>query len=175
LVFIFQKLFRAAHIVQVVPPEDIGKDAKRKSRPNPAQDDSSDEDDDSSGDEDVSPPAKKKSKSTMTDEELLERASKWDLPAEQRKGFQREAPNAKDKDYLILEFVENGDLSNLIGKVVEERRRIPNRILWRFWLCCELCLNKYHRRHKLPTPWADIKRNSGKAMYRHGVPSSKVS
>ncbi|RYP58611.1 hypothetical protein DL769_008866 [Monosporascus sp. CRB-8-3] len=39
------------------------------------------------------------------------------------------------KDYLLLEFVENGDLSNFIMKLNEKNLRVPNRILWSFWLC----------------------------------------
>ncbi|RYP53711.1 hypothetical protein DL768_001311 [Monosporascus sp. mg162] len=38
------------------------------------------------------------------------------------------------KDYLLLEFVENGDLSNFIMKLNEKNLRVPNRVLWSFWL-----------------------------------------
>ncbi|RYP70547.1 hypothetical protein DL771_005366 [Monosporascus sp. 5C6A] len=39
------------------------------------------------------------------------------------------------KDYLLLEFVENGDLSNFIMKLNERNLMVPNRVLWSFWLC----------------------------------------
>ncbi|RYO95984.1 hypothetical protein DL765_011722 [Monosporascus sp. GIB2] len=39
------------------------------------------------------------------------------------------------KDYLLLEFVENGDLFNFITKLNEKNLVVPNRVLWSFWLC----------------------------------------
>ncbi|KAI1503527.1 kinase-like protein [Biscogniauxia marginata] len=39
------------------------------------------------------------------------------------------------RDYLLLEFVENGDLANLIWRIGEQKERVPNRVLWSFWLC----------------------------------------
>lgn len=36
---------------------------------------------------------------------------------------------------IMLELLENGDLSNFITKVRERNETVPNRILWRFFLC----------------------------------------
>lgn len=46
-----------------------------------------------------------------------------------------------DRDYFIMEYLENGDLTNFLYKAVDmvnenPARRIPNRVLWSFWLCC---------------------------------------
>lgn len=41
------------------------------------------------------------------------------------------------KDYLLLEFAENGDLEKFIIKMNERNLMVPNRVLWSFWLCCE--------------------------------------
>lgn len=45
-------------------------------------------------------------------------------------------------DYVILEFVENGDLAHLIQRIEKAKgdktKRVPNRVLWSFWLCCVL-------------------------------------
>lgn len=39
-------------------------------------------------------------------------------------------------DYLLLEYMENGDLSKFLLRLQESGRRpIPNRVLWAFWLC----------------------------------------
>ncbi|KAL7625013.1 hypothetical protein AAE478_004227 [Parahypoxylon ruwenzoriense] len=52
------------------------------------------------------------------------------------------------RDYIILEYLENGDIAHLIYKLVESEGQIgvgqrfdkpvPNRVLWAFWLCREL-------------------------------------
>lgn len=39
------------------------------------------------------------------------------------------------KDFIVLEFAQNGDLRNLIAKVNEMGNRLPTRVLWSFWLC----------------------------------------
>lgn len=40
------------------------------------------------------------------------------------------------KDYMLLEYVEGGNLLTLIDKmVVNKNRYIPNRVLWQLWLC----------------------------------------
>ncbi|KAI1812877.1 kinase-like domain-containing protein [Poronia punctata] len=39
------------------------------------------------------------------------------------------------RDYLLLEFCENGDLEGLIGRLGEAEEMAPNRVLWAFWLC----------------------------------------
>ncbi|KAI0512531.1 kinase-like domain-containing protein [Xylaria bambusicola] len=45
------------------------------------------------------------------------------------------------KDFLLLEFVENGDLETLLARVNQQGTIIPNRVLWGFWLCLtQACL-----------------------------------
>ncbi|KAI1471306.1 kinase-like domain-containing protein [Daldinia caldariorum] len=43
-------------------------------------------------------------------------------------------------DYIILEYLGNGDLGHLIQRIEKaslprEEKRVPNRVLWSFWLC----------------------------------------
>lgn len=39
-------------------------------------------------------------------------------------------------DYLLLEYMENGDLHQFIQRMqASGRQTIPNRVLWAFWLC----------------------------------------
>jgi hypothetical protein len=118
----------------MISPEDLGKPARPKTTAIPSEDDSSDEEDDSSGDEDVLPPPKRQRKRRveLSKKELAHKASKWDLPIWQRRGFVHGDPTAKD--YLILEFVENGDLRSLLAKCYDLKKRIPKRILWNFFL-----------------------------------------
>ena len=42
-------------------------------------------------------------------------------------------------DFVIFEYLENGDLSSLINRLGRSRKnhKIPNRVLWSFWLCCK--------------------------------------
>ncbi|KAI0131026.1 kinase-like domain-containing protein [Daldinia grandis] len=58
--------------------------------------------------------------------------------------YNRIGPDPNDPmfrhDYLILEFVENGDLTHLIQRIESSKldnkvKRVPNRVLWSFWLC----------------------------------------
>ncbi|KAI0016241.1 protein kinase-like protein [Xylariomycetidae sp. FL0641] len=63
------------------------------------------------------------------------------------------------KDFLLLEFLENGDLHNFLLKVIAMQERIPNRVLWAFWLCMiRACVameyppNKFHPQRRDPPP-----------------------
>lgn len=48
------------------------------------------------------------------------------------------------KDYLLLEYLENGSLASLIIRLSAERgQHIPNHVLWAFWLCCKWVLPMY--------------------------------
>ncbi|KAI5924783.1 kinase-like protein [Camillea tinctor] len=40
-----------------------------------------------------------------------------------------------NRDFLLLEFAEHGDLANFIYKCNELNEMVPNRVLWSFWLC----------------------------------------
>lgn len=62
----------------------------------------------------------------------------------QGKGKMKDEPRPYDPeawdlnrvDFILSEYVPNGDLANLIGRAAEAREMIPNRILWQFFLCC---------------------------------------
>ncbi len=41
----------------------------------------------------------------------------------------------EEKDYIVLEYLQNGDLKNMITKIFNDRGLIPDRVLWSFWLC----------------------------------------
>ncbi|KAK9416050.1 putative Protein kinase domain-containing protein [Seiridium unicorne] len=109
-----RKLARAAHIVQVIDAADIGRTPPKRTKKQPRQDDSSDEDDDDSGDEDVDPPPKRprKRRDELTPQELARKKINWDKKPSQRSGYQAEERD--DQDFLLLEFVENGDLTRLL-------------------------------------------------------------
>ncbi|CAJ2510935.1 Uu.00g065600.m01.CDS01 [Anthostomella pinea] len=123
---------RASHIAQAIEPEAVGKAPRRRLRKIPCHDDSSDEDSNSSGDEDVPPRPPKTPRIAMYAAELARRGANRFLPPDQRRGYQQ-VP-ADQLDYLLLEYVENGDLREVIGKVNQSGGRIPNRVLWNFWL-----------------------------------------
>lgn len=40
--------------------------------------------------------------------------------------------------WVILEYLENGSIEKFINNTTESlRTRLPNRLLWRFFLCCK--------------------------------------
>lgn len=43
-------------------------------------------------------------------------------------------------EFILLEYMQNGSLQSLIKKRAthDPKDRPPNRVLWGFWLCCEL-------------------------------------
>lgn len=44
--------------------------------------------------------------------------------------------DSRRPDYLLLEYMENGDLHQFLQRMQESgQRTIPNRVLWAFWLC----------------------------------------
>ncbi|RYO96346.1 hypothetical protein DL764_007482 [Monosporascus ibericus] len=124
---VMRKLSRAAHIVQEVPPDPIGKPPGQNIPLELKEDDSSDEYG-SSGDEDT--PAyrpenrrRRKARSDFTQQELAGKAaSRWRAPDD-------------EKDFIVLEYLENSDLRNLIAKVRNIGAEFLNRVLWSFWLC----------------------------------------
>ncbi|KAI0007849.1 kinase-like domain-containing protein [Xylariaceae sp. FL0662B] len=133
------KVFRAAHCVQLIRPEGLGQPTPQRFVKRPRNDDSSGESE-SSGDEslDEAPPPKKRRR----DLNLMEKVAKeraWrakDITYRIDKAKRQFRPR---KDYLLLEFAENGDLETLIKKVTAltggEAVMFPNRALWALWLC----------------------------------------
>lgn len=114
-------------------------------------DDSSGPDGDSSGDEDADPNAPRPPRPARANIPAAQWANRYAANqarrdaarANDRKSFQRRLNN-KRRDFIVLEFMENGDLASLIHKLVRETQaagntivagRVPNRVLWAFWLC----------------------------------------
>ncbi|KAH9892070.1 protein kinase-like protein [Xylariomycetidae sp. FL2044] len=63
------------------------------------------------------------------------------------------------QDYILLEFCEGGDLENLLIKINEMDQKVPNRVLWSFWLCLvRACVameyppKKFHPKRRFPPP-----------------------
>lgn len=72
----------------------------------------------------------------MTDAERLKKRGRWNSNAFVNP-FALAAVQlpSRKKDFLVLEFVEGGDLYNLIAKLREGGARIPQRVMWSWWLC----------------------------------------
>ncbi|KAI1814862.1 hypothetical protein GGS20DRAFT_546096 [Poronia punctata] len=135
-----EKVKNAAHVVQILNTN------KPRALPLPAVEiDSSDTEGGSSGDESTDPayrnedyPDQKRSRSPIHSELKKSKRKRIDRIKlrDSVKGRQR----AK-RDILVMEYVQNGTLEDLIDKLMqdqkEKRKRevIPNRILWAFWLC----------------------------------------
>ncbi|KAI0600485.1 hypothetical protein F4775DRAFT_67015 [Biscogniauxia sp. FL1348] len=189
-----RQVARAAHCVQMIPPEKVGMGPKKRSRfKQPNFLDSSDEGissgEESRGEE---PKEKPKSRRWMLINErqkmqiklraFADRKDIWKGLVDQRnellrararkrqeEGEESQASSVGDpandqweldyKDYLLLEFAENGDLANFIYKINETRQRVPNRVLWSFWLCLvSACVameyppRKFHPKRRDPDP-----------------------
>ncbi|KAI0430916.1 kinase-like domain-containing protein [Xylaria sp. FL1042] len=149
---------RAAHMVQAIPRSRIGLPPQRP-YPYPPwyeNDDSSSPESDS-GDESyddhpteklVTNAAMSRFKQMKADPAKFENKAKRFKERRRRNmalEYQREShkydknPHPKwqadRRDFLLLEFVENGDLDRLLDRLNQENKDIPNRVLWGFWLC----------------------------------------
>ncbi|KAI1636932.1 hypothetical protein F4809DRAFT_661876 [Biscogniauxia mediterranea] len=192
-----RQVARAAHCIQMIPPERVGMRPKKRSRfRQPNHFDSSDEGissgEESRGEE---PKEKPKSRRWRLENErqkmqlklqlLSDRKDIWrDLVKRRNKRLQARAIKRQQegeasqasttddpldeeweldyKDYLLLEFAENGDLANFIYKTNEMGEKVPNRVLWSFWLCLvSACVameyppRKFHPKRRDPNP-ADV-------------------
>ncbi|KAI1390731.1 uncharacterized protein F4822DRAFT_394296 [Hypoxylon trugodes] len=177
-----KKVKNSAHCIQMIEPKDVN--AKKNEPLNelqlaPATDDSSNADD-TSGDE------SNYEKYPGTREEYLEseriRKQKWRQNPQYAQARKDTAKNITRKmrgiggwDFLLFEYVENGDLGQLIGKLAVqteretgEMGRVPNMVLWSFWLCLiRACIameyppRKFHPNRKRPEKENDT---SGKAF-----------
>ncbi|KAI1377846.1 kinase-like protein [Hypoxylon crocopeplum] len=132
-----RKVSKAAHCVQIIEPEAIGRPPQAKYLLYPPSFDSSDESE-SSGEESVDEePPRKKPRRLLTAAEQGKKAARWNARRarwkEQQKGEDR------GKDYLLLEYMEGGSIDGLIRRLIAvDRDRIqiiPNRVLWAIWLC----------------------------------------
>ncbi|OTA99631.1 hypothetical protein M426DRAFT_16233 [Hypoxylon sp. CI-4A] len=145
-----KKVRRSAHCIQVVDPEKIGQESRDYIAP--LSDTDSSEDWDSSGDESATDDRlevlagdfmKTLRENRRTTELKKVQAA---LDKETRQAFigqnNQKLPLDDWTDFIILEYLESGDLKSLIYKLASRGRmrmglrvHIPNRILWSFWLC----------------------------------------
>ncbi|KAI0886530.1 kinase-like protein [Annulohypoxylon maeteangense] len=135
----------AAHCIQLIHPPTVGL-PEVKYRPEPDDRDSSD-DGESSGDESIDEefaPPPRRPRSTLTQGELNAKLQRRDMRLIEPLGRSMAATNIADgerKDYMLLEYVEGGNLVNLIDKLQQREKAsgepvvIPNRVLWAIWLC----------------------------------------
>ncbi|KAI1290490.1 kinase-like domain-containing protein [Xylaria venustula] len=173
-----ERFDRAAHVVQVLPRSRVGLPPQRPS-PYPIQspDDSSSSENDSGDDSYDDRPSVKVTRNASKTRAQQERDNPGAFRDKKRKHRARvakarrlqiarstgiEQPNpdprwqADRKEFLLLEFVENGDLEKLIIRLNQDNEEVPNRVLWGFWLCLtQACLamqyppRKFHPgRHK---------------------------
>ncbi|KAI1088520.1 kinase-like protein [Rostrohypoxylon terebratum] len=126
---------RAAHCIQLINPEDVGLSPQKRYNDIMNDVDSS-SDEESSGDESLdesAAPPPRKPRKNLTPAEL-------NLKKERRER-RRKSRNAMTidntrLDYMLLEYVEGGNLLTLINKLcLNEDDDIPNRVLWQLWLC----------------------------------------
>ncbi|KAI0843809.1 kinase-like domain-containing protein [Daldinia vernicosa] len=138
-----ESMLGAAHAVQLVHPESVGKEPMDPYYPKPSEDDSSD-DENSSGDESIDQPYRppRIPRRQRSAEELQTRAQSFHN--RYRTWYFRNAALESRKDYLLLEYIEGGDLRMLINRLSDATTGpggpggvtpIPNRILWALWLC----------------------------------------
>ncbi|KAI1485394.1 kinase-like domain-containing protein [Biscogniauxia mediterranea] len=143
-----RKFARSRHILQLVDPVDLGREPLPTYESDERSDDSSD-DEESSGEEGPNKNRpKRKKRSELTREELARKKLRWDpwpkppTPRPQRQGFcSKKGGKGKEKevepakDYMISEFAGFGNLTDFISLVARKNEVIPNRVIWRFWLC----------------------------------------
>ncbi|RYO84132.1 hypothetical protein DL766_001852 [Monosporascus sp. MC13-8B] len=148
-----KKLAKSAHCVQVINRWDVGKKAPKDELIVPLPGDDSSVDGDSSGDEsiDYTRPRARTERKSLTRAQIDERTARWEARQEEildkyyHPQFARR--DRARRDFTILEYVENGDLANLIYKLTEDKEtngRVPNRVLWAFWLCQEIFKGQFN-------------------------------
>ncbi|XXG99954.1 hypothetical protein Hte_006295 [Hypoxylon texense] len=144
-----RKVRRSAHCIQLIEPREIGRQAP-EGIIRPLPDDDSSIDGDSSGDESASSqrlaelsgppdPLSAYKQETRNRERRMRREDRQRQIDEHNNMTGKGRGGERRSDIIILEYMENGSLQGLIEKLSLERRRgrgrIPNRVLWSFWLC----------------------------------------
>ncbi|KAI1741699.1 kinase-like domain-containing protein [Xylaria scruposa] len=165
-----KKVKGSAHCVQIIEPQDIGLPEEEPILlPLPNIDSSTDGD--SSGNESLS---RAEVLGRHRIRKRRERGARhWQRKDRRRRirmkeveeEIRRQEERGVRKDYIIMEYLQNGSLANLLVKLnVHERDhgfpyRIPNRVLWGFWLCLiRACIameyppRKFHPLRKKPQP-----------------------
>ncbi|KAI1758237.1 hypothetical protein F4782DRAFT_544575 [Xylaria castorea] len=165
-----KKVKGSAHCVQIIEPQDIGK-PEEEPVILPLHELDSSTDGDSSGNESLSRAEvlgrhqipKRRERSARywqrKNKRRIARAKQIEVVIE------RQEESGIRKDYIIMEYLQHGSLANLIVKLNEHERedgfpyRIPNRVLWGFWLCLiRACIameyppRKFHPLRKRPQP-----------------------
>ncbi|KAI2643152.1 kinase-like domain-containing protein [Xylaria nigripes] len=183
-----RKMYRAAHAIQLIDRRRVGLPPQRRWRFDmPPDDDTSEEE--SSGDESRAdePDARRRDKRTRRErimelnsrmikmrnyvnrraaQEVLRNRRRALKAAERRRPRKRpvppQPPDTHDiyrRDFMLIEFCEYGDLENLLFRLNEQNKNVPNRVLWGFWLCLvracvgmQYPVRKFHPRRRNPTP-----------------------
>ncbi|GAP88215.1 putative serine threonine protein kinase protein [Rosellinia necatrix] len=163
-----RKVQGSAHCVQIIDPQDIGQPEEEPGLV-PLDTCDSSTDHESSGNESLNRAevrkrhrVRKRSLRTRLQAERkrrrwIERQNEIDAEILQRKarGFR--------SDYIVMEYLQHGSLATLMGKLSDreprdkKHLRIPNRVLWGFWLCLiRACIameyppRKFHPLRKKP-------------------------
>ncbi|KAI8635549.1 hypothetical protein F5Y19DRAFT_469425 [Xylariaceae sp. FL1651] len=147
-----KKIEKSAHCVQLINAREVGKNHGHRATWDLSSDDSS-APDDSSADDESSGDASLDELQVGKRHRVVRRESRsqqhWDEKKRKQKAKNEEirsrlrrqgsGEHEGRKDYIIMEYLQNGDLATLIHKLVEAKDRedtkIPNRVLWEFWLC----------------------------------------
>ncbi|KAI0514975.1 hypothetical protein F5B22DRAFT_211034 [Xylaria bambusicola] len=141
-----RKVKGSAHCIQAIDPQDIG---KLPHRPYFMRY----EDYDSSADEESSGNDSSNFREVRRRHRILKRKSRnalyWRRKKKRKQAREREIEkmlaeeyiSGERKEYIIMEYMHNGSLANLIDNLIEAKpndiklARVPNRVLWGFWLC----------------------------------------
>ncbi|KAI0553968.1 kinase-like domain-containing protein [Xylaria curta] len=165
-----KKVKGSAHCVQIIEPQDIGL-PEEEPIVLPLQEIDSSTDGDSSGNESLSraevfrrhriPKRRERSARHWQRKDRRRRIRAKEIEEE----IQRQEERGTRKDYIIMEYLQNGNLADLLIKLNEHERddgfpyRIPNRVLWGFWLCLiRACIameyppRKFHPLRNKPEP-----------------------
>ncbi|KAI1122628.1 hypothetical protein F5Y10DRAFT_286997 [Nemania abortiva] len=162
------KVKGSAHCVQIIDPEDIGMPPEEEVTLRLKDYDSS-IDGDSSGNESLDIKEVRRrhrvpKRKDLTDADKLAKRQKKEQREEE---IEREIRNQRKKktrrDYIVMEYLQHGSLGSLITKLHsckpddDRLRRIPNQVLWGFWLCLiRACIameyppRKFHPNRKRP-------------------------
>ncbi|KAI0966215.1 hypothetical protein F4678DRAFT_450478 [Xylaria arbuscula] len=163
-----RKVKGSAHCVQIIEPQDI---RTREENPVPMQliDRDSSTDGNSSGNDSSTRTEVQrrhrvpKRRSRSNQYWIRKKARKFQRAIEIQREIRRQEAIGERKDYIIMEYLHNGSLASLIMKLNDEKiqdpnlTRIPNRVLWGFWLCLiRACIameyppRKFHPLRKKP-------------------------
>ncbi|KAK9771651.1 putative Protein kinase domain-containing protein [Seiridium cardinale] len=163
-----RKVRRSQHIVQALKPSQFGLASSTGPAQEPMELDDSSAPDDSSSDETVSSnsgPEPKRKRRDFTDGQLARKDRRMRgtiagrlRPRDNRRReyiAEKEESPAAQREYLLLEYMENGTLEDFIWRLNELDQKCPNRVLWSFWVCLiRACIamaypvHKFHPRRK---------------------------